>query len=176
MARICRQCGKRFTESVLKHYEKNHKNVYLVYASKIAAHPNMYAADEDSAHDVASIKATLQPIHDIQKRSKRDAIPEYVKEEQQVTGVTTKKKHEFNTNAMRQLVILLETRPQEQTYRGGKMFICDCCYEAFSSGRVVFNPPVQNWHVCYNCYKHAKERTQTKRGNRHVVILTPMRN
>ena len=174
MARICRQCGKRFTESVLKHYEKQHKNVYLIYASKIASHPNMYATDEDNTREVATIKARIAPISDSKKRAQLDATPDHVKVERNTPDDSNKKQHKFNTKAIRQLVTLLENHPQEQTYRGETMFICDCCDECYSSGRVVFNQPIKNWHVCYKCYKHAKARTLQKRGNKKFWILTPM--
>ena len=61
----------------------------------------------------------------------------------------------------------------EQTYRGKNPFICDGCSKKHEYGKVIFGG-ISNLHLCYECYKYAKEKIKSKRGNKHVFINTPM--
>lgn len=74
---------------------------------------------------------------------------------------------------MKEIAKTLDKRLGEQTYRGNQSFMCDGCHKEYKYGKVIYGD-AHNFHLCYECYKYAKKGTDSKRGNKHVFINTPM--
>ena len=58
---------------------------------------------------------------------------------------------------IKEIVSALNKSLGEQTYRGKNPFICDGCFKKHEYGKVIFGG-ISNLHLCYECYKYAKEK------------------
>lgn len=164
MAYVCKECGEKITGSVADHYLEKHTWMYVRNKKALEQHPSAFATPLANKEQISAIKSSL--------RAQKTKLVEQKK----VSKLTNKTADPNFQKKLKQLAIILEVKPQEQTYRGSKAFTCDLCGDTVSRGRVIFDSPRPNWHVCYECYKIAKSKVPQKRGNKHVVILTPMRN
>ena len=155
MAKICRICGSKIVGDVLKHYEEKHFSIYVANRSKIETHPGAFAVSDgfykiqNEPHHVAMSNQNEKPENKAVKRTRYD-----------------KKK-------MREVIKVLDERPEEQTYRGFVEFKCDTCSKVYKHGKVIYSR-LAKFHLCYECYKNAKGNVELKRGNKHVFINTPM--
>lgn len=158
MAYVCRKCGKNFSTSVLKHYEKFHKDDFLIYESRIEAHPNWYAADAANIEDVESLKALLQKVNPFKVASspKRSSAQ---------TTIDPNDKAYIKRRSMFKQV--LEEYPDKQRYRGKEIITCDVCGKKCSSGMVIFSSG--KWRVCYDCYNSIKKEVPPKPRARRMI-------
>ena len=113
--------------------------------------------------------------YSIPEQLNNDLFSENVKKEKliEVSGEEKKKSCTFGKKNFKEIVSALNKSLGEQTYRGKSPFICDGCFKKYEHGKIIIGG-ISNLHLCYECYKHAKEKIKTKRGNKHVFINTPM--
>ena len=159
MGKICRICGKPVVGDVLKHYQEKHFNIYVANKSKIESYPGAFVVSEKNVKLCNAIKQEVR---------------KNIEARQVVADANFQKEHSFNKKKMRTVLNEMNKHPEEQTYRGRTNFVCDVCGKSYSHGKVIYASPIQKLHLCYACYKHAKERSKAKRGNKHVFINTPM--
>lgn len=152
MGKICRICGKTITGEVLKHYEEKHFSIYVANKAKIQSHPGAFVISEGN-EIWAMITAPKQKTASEKKK--------------QVVV------HQINNNRLARIIDVLKKNLGEQTFRGTLPFVCDGCSERRNHGKVILGG-TKNLHLCYDCYKQAKEMVKSKRGNKHVFINTPM--
>lgn len=150
MEKICKICGKAIKEDVLKHFEEKHFSIYAANREKIAAHPAAFTVDREGTE----VDNVLEAIKAIKAEKK-------------------KKEHHFDKKKMKEAIIVLERFREEQTYRAEEEFKCYTCLKKHKHGKILYGN-TQNLHLCYECYKYAKEHVKSKRGNKHVFINTPM--
>ncbi len=150
MAKVCRICGKRFIGDVLKHFEEQHFDIYAANRDKIAAHPNAFAVVENG---VSADETIVSVRAEITAKKKRE--------------------HRFSKGRMKVVVSILDRYREEQTYRREEEFKCYTCSKKHKHGKVIYGDS-QHYYLCYECYKHAKKRLNSKRGNKHAFINTPM--
>lgn len=150
MQKICKICGKPIKGNILKHFEEKHFSIYAANREKIAAHPAAFAVDDNHV-TAEKVPASVQ------------------------TAIASKKKraHRFDKTRMKEAIIVLDRFREEQTYRAEEEFKCYTCLKKHKHGKILYGD-TQNLHLCYECYKHAKEHVKSKRGNKHVFINTPM--
>ena len=151
MKKLCRICGKAIIGDVLKHYADKHFSIYVANKAKIESHPGAFVVSGCS-----ELLAALSIV-------KNCAPP---KKAQPPSPKIDKKR-------MKEIAKTLDKRLGEQTYRGNQSFMCDGCHKEYKYGKVIYGN-AQNFHLCYECYKYAKKGTDSKRGNKHVFINTPM--
>lgn len=150
MQKICKICGKPIKGDVLKHFEEKHFSIYAANRDKIAAHPGAFVVDEDGVdaeQAVESIKAA--------------------------SAKKKKKERHFDKKRMKEAITVLDRFREEQTYRADEEFKCYTCLQKHKHGKILYGD-TQNLHLCYECYRYAKEHVKSKRGNKHVFINTPM--
>lgn len=164
MAYICKECRKKITGSVADHYLEHHTWMYVQNQKALEQHPTAFATSLANKEKISAIKSNVAA----QKRK--------LTQQKKVSEATTKSADPNFQKRLKQLAIILEVQHQEQPYRDSKAFTCDLCGKTVSRGRVIFDHPRPNWHICYECHRIAKSMFPQKRGNKHVVILTPMRN
>lgn len=165
MSKICKLCGKKILGDILDHFCEKHFSFYVANKETIMSHPGAFAVDEDKY----DIKIHLARNIEVIKPHKN-----YTQNNKQTTETPPKKTHVFNHRKMRGIISDLEEHPEEQTYRGWDLFMCDGCEKTCKHGRVIFVNMKRTLHLCYACYKHAKSIVKFKRGNKHVYINTPM--
>ncbi len=132
------------------HFEEKHFSIYAANRDKIAAHLGTFVVDKESVE--------------------ADRIVETIKV---VKAEKKKKEHRFDKKKMKEAIIILDRFREEQTYRADEEFKCYTCMKKHKHGKILYGD-TQNLHLCYECYKYAKERVKSKRGNKHVFINTPM--
>lgn len=132
------------------HFEEKHFSIYAANRDKIAAHSGAFVVDKESVE--------------------ADRIVETIKV---VKAEKKKKEHRFDRKKMKEAIIILDRFREEQTYRADEEFKCYTCMKKHMHGKILYGD-TQNLHLCYECYKYAKERVKSKRGNKHVFINTPM--
>lgn len=161
--KVCKLCGKRILGDVLGHFSKEHFSFYVANRSVLESNPGAFSVSEEKFNSTIHLASTcVKPV----TRAKKENKPE--------TEPKQPKVHTYNHGKMCRIISDLEEHPQEQTYRGTEEFECDGCERMCKHGRVIFVRSRKTLHLCYACYKHAKSCAQTKRGNKHVYINTPM--
>lgn len=165
MSKICKLCGKKILGDILDHFSKEHFSFFVANKETIMSHPGAFAVDEDKYDS----KIHLARNVDVAKPHKNHS-----QNNKQTTETPPKKTHVFNHRKMRGIISDLEEHPQEQTYRGWNLFMCDGCEKTCKHGRVIFVNMKRTLHLCYDCYRHAKSIVKFKRGNKHFYINTPM--
>ena len=156
MKKICRICGKPIKGSVLDHYEDKHFSFYIANQSKIESHPSAFAVSEDSLLKNAGKPEIKEEIVIVEKEEMYEEI-----------------QPAFDVESKKYIIDILEENSYEQTYRRKYDFECNGCHEMHKYGKVISGKS-HKLHLCYNCYKYAKMFTESKRGNKHVFINTPM--
>lgn len=165
MSKICKLCGKKILGDILDHFSEKHFSFYVANKETIMSHPGAFTVDEDKYDS----KIHLARNVDVAKPHKN-----HTQNNKQTPETQLKKAHMFNHKKMREIISDLEEHPEEQTYRGWDLFMCDGCEKTCKHGRVIFVNMKRTLHLCYDCYKHAKSIVKFKRGNKHVYINTPM--
>lgn len=163
--KVCKLCGKKILGDILDHFSKEHFSFYVANKETIMSHPGAFAVDEDKYDSKIHLARNIEVI----KLHKN-----HTQNNKQTTETPPKKTHVFNHRKMRGIISDLEEHPQEQTYRGWNLFMCDGCEKTCKHGRVIFVNMKRTLHLCYDCYKHAKSIVKFKRGNKHFYINTPM--
>jgi SOS response regulatory protein OraA/RecX len=163
--KVCKLCGKKILGDILDHFSKEHFSFYVANKEIIMSHPGAFTVDEDKYDS----KIHLARNVDVAKPHKN-----HTQNNKQTSETQLKKAHMFNHKKMREIISDLEEHPEEQTYRGWDLFMCDGCEKTCKHGRVIFVNMNRRLHLCYDCYKHAKSIVKFKRGNKHVYINTPM--
>ena len=163
--KVCKLCGKKILGDILDHLSKEHFSFYVANKETIMSHPGAFAVDEDKYDSKIHLARNIEVI----KLHKN-----HTQNNKQTTETPPKKTHVFNHRKMRGIISDLEEHPQEQTYRGWNLFMCDGCEKTCKHGRVIFVNMKRTLHLCYDCYKHAKSIVKFKRGNKHFYINTPM--
>lgn len=163
--KVCKLCGKKILGDILDHFSKEHFSFYVANKETIMSHPGAFAVDEDKYDSKIHLARNIEFI----KLHKN-----HTQNNKQTTETPPKKTHVFNHRKMRGIISDLEEHPQEQTYRGWNLFMCDGCEKTCKHGRVIFVNMKRTLHLCYDCYKHAKSIVKFKRGNKHFYINTPM--
>ena len=163
--KVCKLCGKKILGDILDHFSKEHFSFYVANKKTIMSHPGAFAVDEDKYDSKIHLARNIEVI----KLHKN-----HTQNNKQTTETPPKKTHVFNHRKMRGIISDLEEHPQEQTYRGWNLFMCDGCEKTCKHGRVIFVNMKRTQHLCYDCYKHAKSIVKFKRGNKHFYINTPM--
>ena len=151
MKKLCRICGKPIMGDVLKHYADKHFSIYVANKAKIESHPGAFVVSEG-----CDFLAVLSKVRNSTPPKKVQTPPS-----------------QFNKKRMREIARTIDKRLGEQTYRGNQPFMCDGCHKEYKYGKVIYGNS-HNLHLCYECYKYAKKNTDSKRGNKHVFINTPM--
>lgn len=165
MSKICKLCGKKILGDILDHFSEKHFSFYVANKETIMSHPGAFTVDEDKYDS----KIHLARNVDVAKPHKN-----HTQNNKQMSETQLKKAHMFNHKKMREIISDLEEHPEEQTYRGWDLFMCDGCEKTCKHGRVIFVNMKRTLHLCYDCYKHAKSIVKFKRGNKHFYINTPM--
>lgn len=165
MSKICKLCGKKILGDILDHFSEKHFSFYVANKETIMSHSGAFTVDEDKYDSKIHLARNIEVI----KPHKN-----HMQNNKQTTETPPKKTHVFNHRKMRGIISDLEEHPQEQTYRGWNLFMCDGCEKTCKHGRVIFVNMKRTLHLCYDCYKHAKSIVKFKRGNKHVYINTPM--
>lgn len=165
MSKICKLCGKKILGDILDHFSEKHFSFYVANKETIMSHPGAFTVDEDKYDS----KIHLARNVDVAKPHKN-----HTQNNKQTSETQLKKAHMFNHKKMREIISDLEEHPEEQTYRGWDLFMCDGCDKTCKHGRVIFVNMNRRLHLCYDCYKHAKSIVKFKRGNKHFYINTPM--
>lgn len=165
MSKICKLCGKKILGDILDHFSEKHFSFYVANKETIMSHPGAFTVDEDKYDS----KIHLARNVDVAKPHKN-----HTQNNKQTPETQLKKAHMFNHKKMREIISDLEEHPEEQTYRGWDLFMCDGCEKTCKHGRVIFVNMNRRLHLCYDCYKHAKSIVKFKRGNKHFYINTPM--
>lgn len=165
MSKVCKLCGKKILGDILDHFSKEHFSFYVANKETIMSHPGAFAVDEDKYDSKIHMARNIEVIKPHKNHTQNN---------KQTTETPPKKTHVFNHRKMRGIISDLEEHPQEQTYRGWNLFMCDGCEKTCKHGRVIFVNMKRTLHLCYDCYKHAKSIVKFKRGNKHVYINTPM--
>ena len=153
--KVCKLCGKTIMGDVLKHYEEKHFSIYVANKAKIESHPGAFAVSEEFYKLHNESRQVIASSQSEKPESKTKKLPWYDKKK------------------MREVIKALDERPEEQTYRGFVEFKCDACSKIYKHGKVIYSR-LAKYHLCYECYKHARGQLALKRGNRHVFINTPM--
>lgn len=165
MPKVCKLCGKKILGDILEHFSEKHFSFYVANKETIMVHPGAFTVDEDKydskIHLVRNIEV-VKPHKNHKQSNKQTSEPQL------------KKAHMFNHRKMREIISDLEEHPEEQTYRGWDLFMCDGCEKTCKHGRVIFVNMKRTLHLCYDCYRHAKSIVKFKRGNKHFYINTPM--
>ena len=165
MSKICKLCGKKILGDILDHFSEKHFSFYVANKETIMSHPGAFTVDEDKYDRKIHLARNIEVIKPHKNHTQNN---------KQTTETPPKKTHVFNHRKMRGIISDLEEHPQEQTYRGWNLFMCDGCEKTCKHGRVIFVNMKRTLHLCYDCYKHAKSIVKFKRGNKHVYINTPM--
>jgi hypothetical protein len=165
MSKICKLCGKKILGDILDHFSEKHFSFYVANKETIMSHPGAFTVDEDKYDS----KIHLARNVDVAKPHKN-----HTQNNKQTPETQLKKAHMFNHKKMREIISDLEEHPEEQTYRGWDLFMCDGCEKTCKHGRVIFVNMKRTLHLCYDCYRHAKSIVKFKRGNKHFYINTPM--
>lgn len=165
MSKICKLCGKKILGDILDHFSEKHFSFYVANKETIMSHPGAFTVDEDKYDSKIHLARNIEVIKPHKNHTQNN---------KQTTETPPKKTHVFNHRKMRGIISDLEEHPQEQTYRGWNLFMCDGCEKTCKHGRVIFVNMKRTLHLCYDCYKHAKSIVKFKRGNKHVYINTPM--
>lgn len=165
MSKICKLCGKKILGDILDHFSEKHFSFYVANKETIMSHPGAFAVDEDKYDSKIHLARNIEVIKPHKNHTQNN---------KQTTETPPKKTHVFNHRKMRGIISDLEEHPQEQTYRGWDLFMCDGCEKTCKHGRVIFVNMKRTLHLCYDCYKHAKSIVKFKRGNKHFYINTPM--
>lgn len=158
MARRCFECGKIISGSVVDHYRNCHYGTYLANGEeKIIRFADKFAPEGGTAE-----------AKEIRIRKAQKEIQKKVKE------ASLEKSHDprFRSNA-NMVRSLLDSKCDVQTYRAGKVFICDVCGRSRTTGKRILSI-VLKYTVCYDCYNTIKKANPQKRGNKHFYINTPM--
>lgn len=163
--KVCKLCGKKILGDVLDHFSKEHFSFYVANKETIMSHPGAFAVEEDKYDSKIHLARNIEVIKPHKNHTQNN---------KQTTETPPKKAHVFNHRKMRGIISDLEEHPQEQTYRGWNLFMCDGCEKTCKHGRVIFVNMKRTLHLCYDCYKHAKSIVKFKRGNKHFSINTPM--
>lgn len=165
MSKICKLCGKKILDDILDHFSEKHFSFYVANKETIMSHSGAFTVDEDKYDSKIHLARNIEVIKPHKNHTQNN---------KQTTETPPKKTHVFNHRKMRGIISDLEEHPQEQTYRGWNLFMCDGCEKTCKHGRVIFVNMKRTLHLCYDCYKHAKSIVKFKRGNKHVYINTPM--
>ena len=165
MSKICKLCGKKILGDILDHFSEKHFSFYVANKETIMSHSGAFTVDEDKYDSKIHLARNIEVIKPHKNHTQNN---------KQTTETPPKKTHVFNHRKMRGIISDLEEHPQEQTYRGWNLFMCDGCEKTCKHGRVIFVNMKRTLHLCYDCYKHAKSIVKFKRGNKHVYINTPM--
>lgn len=165
MSKICKLCGKKILGDILDHFSEKHFSFYVANKETIMSHPGAFTVDEDKYDSKIHLARNIEVIKPHKNHTQNN---------KQTTETPPKKTHVFNHRKMRGIISDLEEHPQEQTYRGWNLFMCDGCEKTCKHGRVIFVNMKRTLHLCYDCYKHAKSIVKFKRGNKHFYISTPM--
>lgn len=165
MSKICKLCGKKILGDILDHFSEKHFSFYVANKETIMSHPGAFTVDEDKYDSKIHLARNIEVIKPHKNHTQNN---------KQTTETPPKKTHVFNHRKMRGIISDLEEHPQEQTYRGWNLFMCDGCEKTCKHGRVIFVNMKRTLHLCYDCYKHAKSIVKFKRGNKHFYINTPM--
>lgn len=165
MSKICKLCGKKILGNILDHFSEKHFSFYVANKETIMVHSGAFTVDEDKYDSKIHLARNIEVVkqHKNHKQSNK-----------QTSEPQLKKAHMFNHRKMREIISDLEEHPEEQTYRGWDLFMCDGCEKTCKHGRVIFVNMNRRLHLCYDCYKHAKSIVKFKRGNKHFYINTPM--
>ena len=165
MSKICKLCGKKILGDILDHFSEKHFSFYVANKETIMSHSGAFTVDEDKYDSKIHLARNIEVIKPHKNHTQNN---------KQTTETPPKKTHVFNHRKMRGIISDLEEHPQEQTYRGWNLFMCDGCEKTCKHGRVIFVNMKRTLHLCYDCYKHAKSIVKFKRGNKHFYISTPM--
>ena len=165
MSKICKLCGKKILGDMLEHFSDKHFSFYVANKETIMVHPGAFTVDEDKYDSKIHLARNIEVVKP-QKNHKQS--------NKQTPETQLKKAHMFNHKKMREIISDLEEHPEEQTYRGWDLFMCDGCEKTCKHGRVIFVNMKRTLHLCYDCYRHAKSIVKFKRGNKHFYINTPM--
>lgn len=165
MSKICKLCGKKILGDILDHFSEKHFSFYVANKETIMSHSGAFTVDEDKYDSKIHLARNIEVIKPHKNHTQNN---------KQTTETPPKKTHVFNHRKMRGIISDLKEHPQEQTYRGWNLFMCDGCEKTCKHGRVIFVNMKRTLHLCYDCYKHAKSIVKFKRGNKHVYINTPM--
>ena len=165
MPKVCKLCGKKIFGDMLEHFSEKHFSFYVANKETIMVHSGAFTVDEDKYDSKIHLARNIEVVkpHKNHKQSNK-----------QTSEPQLKKAHMFNHRKMREIISDLEEHPEEQTYRGWDLFMCDGCEKTCKHGRVIFVNMNRRLHLCYDCYKHAKSIVKFKRGNKHFYINTPM--
>ena len=165
MSKICKLCGKKILGDILDHFSEKHFSFYVANKETIMSHSGAFTVDEDKYDSKIHLARNIEVIKPHKNHTQNN---------KQTPETQLKKAHMFNHKKMREIISDLEEHPEEQTYRGWDLFMCDGCEKTCKHGRVIFVNMKRTLHLCYDCYKHAKSIVKFKRGNKHVYINTPM--
>lgn len=165
MSKICKLCGKKILGDILDHFSDKHFSFYVANKETIMSHPGAFTVDEDKYDSKIHLARNIE-VAKPQKNHKQS--------NKQTSKSQLKKVHMFNHRKMREIISDLKEHPEEQTYRGWDLFMCDGCEKTCKHGRVIFVNMKRTLHLCYDCYRHAKSIVKFKRGNKHFYINTPM--
>ena len=163
--KVCKLCGKKILGDILDHFSNKHFSFYVANKETIMVHPGAFTVDEDKYDSKIHLARNIEVVKP-QKNHKQS--------NKQTSEPQLKKAHMFNHRKMREIISDLEEHPEEQTYRGWDLFMCDGCEKTCKHGRVIFVNMKRTLHLCYDCYRHAKSIVKFKRGNKHFYINTPM--
>ena len=165
MPKVCKLCGKKILGDILEHFREKHFSFYVANKETIVSHSGAFTIDEDKYDSKIHLARKVEVIKPNKNRTQNN---------KQISETPPKKIHTFNHRKMHGIISDLEEHPQEQTYRGWDVFVCDGCEKTCKHGRVIFVNMNRKLHLCYDCYKHAKSIVKFKRGNKHFYINTPM--
>ena len=165
MTKICKFCSEIIKGDVLEHYREKHFSIYFDNKSKIESHPGAFALNVGLKVSKSIYNKETSPI-DIKKEKVHKKI------KKRKVHKTDKSIPTAHAKKMCFLDIFRHAY-DEQTYRSQSFFECDGCHKEHKYGKVIYGNS-HNLHLCYECYKYAKKNTDSKRGNKHVFINTPM--
>lgn len=152
MAKVCRECGKKISGSVAKHYEEKHFSMYVVNKEKFERFPSAFAVSEDNEAQIKVIKTHISNRNFLSRPSAQQKTASQPSVTQDRVYMARRK----------QVKIVLEEYPETQPYRNKtRGFVCDLCKQEHMKGIVILQQPA-NIHLCYACYNPIKAEIPPK--------------
>lgn len=158
MARICFECHKVISGSVVDHYRNNHFGTYMANGEDL-----LRRAIDKFAPEGGTVEAK-----EIRIRKAKKSVQKNVSE-----ALSLQQRDPHLRNNAKMVRSLIDSKCDTQTYRAGKVFICDVCGRPRTSGKRILSIMLR-YTVCYDCFNSIKKSCPQKRGNKHFYINTPM--
>ena len=160
MAKVCRECGKKISGSVAKHYEEKHFSMYVVNKAAIERCPGAFAVSEDNATQLKVIKTHI---------SNRKVLKHPIVSQNTTITQPSVTQDKVYIARRKQVKIVLEEYPETQPYRNKvRGFVCDLCKQEYMKGIVILQQPA-NIHLCYACYNPIKAEIPPKPHKRKIL-------